>query len=161
LKKASKADAIAGPCAANSARPQKHRDDRQRAEQHARVAPAERLIAEAPDRQCDQLLCQRRMHRIEDRRRHHRLEHLPRGRHIMHFIEVGFFRRGQSDQQGHMRGKKQDGRNNDNTGGRIVKGRFGWKRFFRNRTGFVHDISRNWRCHGDECGRTQQRSPLH
>jgi hypothetical protein len=41
------------------------RDHRKRAEQRARIAPAERVIAERPDRQRDQLLSQRRMHRIE------------------------------------------------------------------------------------------------
>jgi hypothetical protein len=41
-----------------------------------------------------------------------------------------------------MRGKKQDGRNSDGTGYRIIKRRFGWKRFFQNRREFVHDISR-------------------
>jgi hypothetical protein len=41
-----------------------------------------------------------------------------------------------------MRDNKQDGRNSDGTGYRIIKGRFGWKRFFQNRRGFVHDISR-------------------
>jgi hypothetical protein len=40
-----------------------------------------------------------------------------------------------------MRDKKQDGRNSNGTGDRLIEGRFGWKRFFRNRRGFVHDIS--------------------
>ena len=88
-----------------------HRDDRKRSEQHARIAPAQRHIAEDADRQRDQLLGQRRMHRVEHRARHHRLEHLPRRRHIMHFVEVEFFRRGQADQQREMRDNENDGGN--------------------------------------------------
>ena len=48
-----------------------HRDHRERTEQGRRIAPAQRGIAEAADRQRDHLLCQRRMHRIEHRRRYH------------------------------------------------------------------------------------------
>jgi hypothetical protein len=89
-----------GPCAANSARAtQIHRDYRERPEQHARIAPAQGHIPEHPNRYRHQLLRQRRMHRVEQRARQDRLEHLPCGRHIMHFIEIEFFRRRHADQK--------------------------------------------------------------
>ena len=73
-----------------------------------RVARGERPVPEGANRQRDQLFCQRRMHRIEHRLQHHRLQHLARGRHVMHFVEIEFFRRGDADQQDKMRGEKQD-----------------------------------------------------
>jgi hypothetical protein len=48
------------------------------------------------------------MHRIEHRRRHDRLKHLPCGRHIMHFIEIEFFRCRHADQKREVRGKEDD-----------------------------------------------------
>ena len=39
------------------------------------------------------------MHWVEQRARQDRLEHLPCGRHIMHFIEIEFFRRRHADQK--------------------------------------------------------------
>ena len=87
-----------------------HRNDRKRSKQHARVAPADGIIAEHPDRERDQLFCQRWMHRIEHRRRRYGFKHLPRGRHIMHFVEIKFVRRGDADQKRDMRGEKQDHR---------------------------------------------------
>jgi hypothetical protein len=39
------------------------------------------------------------MHRVEQRVRRDRLKHLPCGRHIMHFIEIEFFRRRHADQK--------------------------------------------------------------
>ncbi len=71
-----------------------HRDDRKRPEQHARIAPAERPIAENADRPRHELLCQRRVHRIEQRGRRARLEHLLRRGHVMHFVKRDFVGRG-------------------------------------------------------------------
>ncbi len=84
------------------------RRDRERSEQYAWVASAQRHIRECPDRQRHQLLCKRRMHRIEHRRRHDRLKHLPCGRHIMHFIEIEFFRCRHADQKREVRGEEDD-----------------------------------------------------
>jgi len=50
----------------------------------------------------------RRMHRIEHRRRHDRRKHLPCGRHIMHFIEIEFFRCRPADQERKVRGEEDD-----------------------------------------------------
>ena len=85
-----------------------HRDDGERSEQDARIAPAQRPVAERTDRQCDELLGERRMHRIEHRLWHHRLEHLPRSRHVMHFVEIEFLRRGDADQHREMRENKKN-----------------------------------------------------
>ena len=84
------------------------RRDRERSEQYAWVASAQRHIRECPDRQRHQLLCKRRMHRIEHRRRHDRIKHLPCGRHIMHFIEIEFFRCRHADQKREVCGKEDD-----------------------------------------------------
>jgi hypothetical protein len=97
-----------------------HRDDRERTEQHARVAPAQRRIPEHPNRYRHQLLRKRRMHRVEHRARHDRLEHLPGGRHIMHFIEVEFVRCRHADQKRKVRGEKHNGGNDDAPHYRIV-----------------------------------------
>ena len=71
LKKAISAAAIAGACAAEQRKPAEiDRNNRERAEQRARIAPAERIVAEGANRQRDHLLCKRRMHRIEHRLRH-------------------------------------------------------------------------------------------
>jgi len=48
------------------------------------------------------------MHRIEHRRRHDRRKHLPCGRHIMHFIEIEFFRCRHADQERKVRGEEDD-----------------------------------------------------
>ena len=88
-----------------------HRDDGERSEQHGRIAPAQRPVAESTDRQRDELFCQRRMHRVEHRLRHHGLEHLPRRRHVMHLVEIEFLRRGDADQHREMRENKNDSRN--------------------------------------------------
>jgi hypothetical protein len=48
------------------------------------------------------------MHPIEHRRRHDRLKHLPCGRHIMHFIEIEFFRCRHADQKREVRGEEDD-----------------------------------------------------
>ena len=71
-----------------------HRDDRERPEQRARIAPAERHVAECANRPRHELLGQRRMHRVEQRARCARLEHLLRCRHIMHFVKGDFVGRG-------------------------------------------------------------------
>ena len=79
------------------------RDDGERTEQRARVTPAKPIVAEATDRQRDELLGQRRMHRVEQRLRQHRIMHLPRRRHVMKFVEHEFVRRGEANQQRDMR----------------------------------------------------------
>ena len=84
-----------------------HRDDGERSEQYARIAPAQRPVAERMDRQRDELLGERRMHRVEHRLWHYRLEHLPRRRHVMHLVEIEFLRRGDADQHREMRENKQ------------------------------------------------------
>jgi hypothetical protein len=43
--------------------------------------------------------------------RHDRLKHLPCGRHIMHFIEIEFFRRRHADQKRDVRGEEDDSGN--------------------------------------------------
>ncbi|MGY4485884.1 hypothetical protein ACVWWR_005075 [Bradyrhizobium sp. LM3.2] len=79
------------------------RDDRERPEQCRGIAPAQRVVAEARDRDRDQLLGQRRMHRIEHRLRHRRCQHLPRSRHVVHLVEDELLRRREADQQREMR----------------------------------------------------------
>ena len=96
-----------------------HRDNRKRAEQYAGIAPAQRHIPKGCDRQRYQLLCQWRMHRIEHRRRHLRLEHLARRRHIMHFIEIEFFRCRDADQKRDVSCEEQDDGDNGIPRGRI------------------------------------------
>ena len=113
-----------------------HRDDRKRSEQHARVAPAQRHVAEDPDRQSDQLLGQRRMHRIEHRARHHGFEHLPRRRHIMHFVEIEFFRRGHADQQRKMRDNENDGSNQP----RFARPNLREQKVIRAQVSRIHDV---------------------
>jgi hypothetical protein len=95
-----------------------HRHDRQRSKQHARIAPTQWSIAKAADRQRDQLLCQRRMHRIELRRRRRGLQHLSRRRHVMHLIEVEFIRRRHTHEKRKMRREEQDDGNNGTRRGR-------------------------------------------
>ncbi len=102
---------------------QVNRDQRERTEQHSGIAPSQRAVAECVDRQRYELFGQRRMHQIEHRLRHHGFEHLPRRRHVMHFIEVEFFRRGHTDQQREMRDDENNSRNDGSGCGRITANR--------------------------------------
>ena len=81
-------------------------NDRERPEQHTGITPAERVIAEAFDRQRDELLCQWRVHRIEQRRRWLRRQHLPCGGHVMHFVKIEFIWRADPDQKYKLRNDK-------------------------------------------------------
>ena len=109
---------------------QVNRDQRERAEQHGGIAPSQWTVAEHMDRQRDELFRQRRMHRIEHRLRHHGFEHLPRRRHVMHFVEIEFFRRGHADQQHEMRNDENDSRNDSCVCSRRTE----------NRRWFGHDV---------------------
>jgi len=73
-------------------------NDGQRTEQRAGIAPGKRIVAEKPDRERDELLRKRRMHRVEHRFARRRFEHLPRRRHVMRLVEHEFFRRGDADE---------------------------------------------------------------
>ena len=86
------------------------RDDRERAEQGARIAPAQRVVTERVDRQRDHLFRQRRMHRVEHWLSRDLLQHLPRRRHVMHLVKIEFLGRGHADQHREMRREKQDHR---------------------------------------------------
>ena len=111
VEEGEQAAAMAGPCAANNARP--HRYTATMASDPnstRRIAPAQRPVAERTDRQRDELFRQRRMHRVEHRLRHHGLEHLPRRRHVMHLVEIEFLRRGDADQHREMRENKDNSR---------------------------------------------------
>jgi hypothetical protein len=98
-----------------------HRDNRDRSEQHARIAPAQRCIPKYLNRYRHQLFRQPLMHRIEHRASYDRLKHLPCGRHIMHFIELEFLRRRHVGQKWELCNNKDSSDNNDAPGSRIVE----------------------------------------
>jgi hypothetical protein len=80
-----------------------HRNEGERSEQHGRITPAQRSVAQRTDRQRDELFGQRRMHRVEHRLRHHGLEHLPRRRDVMHLVEIEFLWSCDADEHREMR----------------------------------------------------------
>jgi len=100
-----------------------NRDDGKRAEHDAGIAPAERVVAEHPDRGCHEFLGERRMHRVEQRLVRSFLDQLLGRRHIVHFIKGDLVRCRQPDHQQQMRDDEYGGRNHRHFCDGIIRNR--------------------------------------